>query len=164
MTTIYIYALKDPTTNEIRYVGKTNNPTNRYAGHLSDKNNRLHKTRWINTLKENGLLPVIEILECASRDNWKERERYWIKKCRSEGANLTNISIGGEGASQSVMTGIVNDTAKMLSKHTLFDALALAIEKRILYLITKSIKGKSNLSRKDKKIVVANALVSMLED
>lgn len=31
---VYIYALSDPETGEIRYVGKTNKPDRRYNQHL----------------------------------------------------------------------------------------------------------------------------------
>lgn len=31
----YIYILKDPVSNEIRYVGKSNNPNNRLKRHLN---------------------------------------------------------------------------------------------------------------------------------
>ena len=45
----YIYILIDPFTNQIRYVGKANNPKERYKNHKNrcrDKNT--HKRNWIN--------------------------------------------------------------------------------------------------------------------
>ena len=50
--TTFIYALKDPRTNIIRYIGKANEPYKRYKKHLNkcrDKNT--HKRNWINSLK-----------------------------------------------------------------------------------------------------------------
>jgi len=41
MEKVYIYTLEDPISEEIRYVGKANNPINRFKNHLNsarDKN------------------------------------------------------------------------------------------------------------------------------
>ena len=45
----FIYALIDPRTNEIRYVGKSNMPNIRYKAHIRNrKQNNTHKNNWIN--------------------------------------------------------------------------------------------------------------------
>lgn len=36
METTFIYSLKDPRTNEIKYVGKSNNPKNRLNRHIRE--------------------------------------------------------------------------------------------------------------------------------
>jgi len=91
----YIYGLVDPETNEVRYVGKSNNPKVRYQSHLIDKKSNPHKTSWIKSLSKRGLKPKLVILEEATRDKWEERERYWIKHYQDEGAPLVNILEGG---------------------------------------------------------------------
>ena len=93
--TTYIYGLVDPETDEMRYVGKSNNPKVRYQYHLADKNTNPHKTAWIRRLSERGLKPNLVILEETTQKQWEERERYWIKHYRDEGAPLVNILEGG---------------------------------------------------------------------
>lgn len=48
----YIYTLKDPITNEIRYVGKANDPNKRILDHIKEckSSNISHKISWIKSL------------------------------------------------------------------------------------------------------------------
>jgi predicted GIY-YIG superfamily endonuclease len=97
--TTFIYALKDPTTNEIRYIGKANDPNERYKNHINkygDKNT--HKRNWLNKLREEKLKPILEILEEVSIDNWVEFEKSYIKKYLDAGCKLLNYTDGGDGA------------------------------------------------------------------
>jgi group I intron endonuclease len=95
METIYIYTLTDPITNEIRYVGKTNNLVRRLNAHIKrSKTNKYHSARWINSLIDKGFKPVISIIEECTEKNWEEREIYWIGYYR-ELFDLTNILGGG---------------------------------------------------------------------
>lgn len=87
---IYIYKLIDPKNNEVRYVGKTINIKRRYKQHLYDKRTS-HKSSWVQSLRNQKLKPILEILEICNTDNWKEREIYWI----SQFSNLTNLKEGG---------------------------------------------------------------------
>lgn len=96
----YIYALVDPETNYVRYVGKANNPQCRYSGHLNPRclQEDNHKNRWIKKLLRNGLKPHLKILESVSAFSWQEREVYWIDFYRKNTPKrLTNISNGGDG-------------------------------------------------------------------
>jgi hypothetical protein len=86
---IYIYTLSHPITNEVRYVGKTINVKRRYKQHLYDKRNS-HKACWVKSLKNEGLKPIMTIVETCS-NNWQEREIYWINQFD----NLTNLKEGG---------------------------------------------------------------------
>lgn len=96
MKMIKIYALKDPETEQIRYVGKTEKYLNkRLSGHLSSKETN-HKYHWINSLKVKNLEPIISILEECTEDIWEEREKYWISYYRKI-SNLTNLTDGGKG-------------------------------------------------------------------
>ena len=91
---ISIYGLVDTLTNEIRYVGKTQQSLNkRLSQHLCvKKKNNPYKFNWINKLKEKGIKPIIILLETCDEHNWVEREKYWIKQFN----NLTNLTQGGE--------------------------------------------------------------------
>jgi DNA-binding CsgD family transcriptional regulator len=95
----YIYTLSDPITNQIKYVGKTNNLKQRLANHISDgrinkKNNLL--TNWIKSLLNQNLKPKIEIID-ETVENWGDLEQYWISQLKTWGFTLKNITLGGEG-------------------------------------------------------------------
>lgn len=98
--TAYIYALLDPDTDEIRYIGWTKQPPIRFSGHISDAKRRCksHCNRWVATLLECGKLPVMQIIEETDTDHFAERECYWIDYHRSIGTRLTNTADGGSGA------------------------------------------------------------------
>lgn len=84
---VFIYCLKHPETQEIRYVGRTNNLTRRFKEHLRDSRAASsHKKAWIAQLLKSDLLPVIEILEECESSIAPERETYWILKF----SNLVN--------------------------------------------------------------------------
>ncbi len=97
----YIYALRCPIEDEIRYIGKTNNPTARLISHIvsarkGDKNHWAAK--WIRKVLRNGLKPVLEILEeLDESENWEEYERFYIENGEYFGWRLTNSTPGGEG-------------------------------------------------------------------
>lgn len=86
----YLYTLKHPITNEIRYVGKTINLKRRYKQHLYDKRTT-HKSSWVKSLKVLGLKPILTVIEECTVDTWQEREKYWITQFN----NLTNQLDGG---------------------------------------------------------------------
>jgi hypothetical protein len=99
MSTTFIYALCDPRTYEVRYIGKADDPYNRLHaahGHLKDKANT-HKVHWIQYLATLGLAPCLQIVEQCEASIWPDRERFWISfyknvcKC-----DLTNSTEGGE--------------------------------------------------------------------
>jgi DNA-binding XRE family transcriptional regulator len=46
---------------------------------------------WVDQLKFLGYKPIIKILEECSKDNLDEKEKYWIKKSKDEGAYLLNV-------------------------------------------------------------------------
>lgn len=92
----YIYSLKHPITNEVRYVGKTTSPNRRYKEHIYKLNKTDHKTNWIKSLLLDGLKPIMCIIEeCIGE--WEDREKYWITQFN----NLTNLSDGGGKCSMS---------------------------------------------------------------
>ena len=60
----FIYSLSDPITKEIVYIGKTKNPIKRHKDHCrSDIRNRCNLDKWKNEIINQGLSPVMEILE-----------------------------------------------------------------------------------------------------
>lgn len=94
MTVIYsIYTLVDPRDNAVRYVGMSKEPYRRYAMHLLNPNrSKSAKDEWISELREERKAPQLVIIEenIADKREALEREDYWIRKHREEGALLTN--------------------------------------------------------------------------
>jgi hypothetical protein len=96
--TTFIYALIDPSTNEVRYVGKSKDPETRLIEHCKNKQNiRSHKTHWIDDLKKRNLIPKLKIIEECDDLIWEKREIYWIEFYKKIGLVLTNSTSGGEG-------------------------------------------------------------------
>jgi hypothetical protein len=94
----YIYILIDPVFNQIRYVGKANNPNERYKNHKNrcrDKNT--HKRNWINKLKLKGFNPEIEIIDKILLSEWHYWEKFWISYYKFLGCDLINYTSGGDG-------------------------------------------------------------------
>lgn len=96
MNIIYIYSLKNPITNEIRYIGKTGNLHRRLQNHIShSKTLNTRIGNWIKSLIKENLLPIIDIIEICNDDNWEKREIYWIQYYKDLGFNLVNFRKGG---------------------------------------------------------------------
>lgn len=94
--TTFIYALVDPNTQQIRYIGKSDNPRRRMQDHMDDKR-KTHRASWLKSLRDKGQKPILMIIEEVPFDIWQERERYWIAFYREQGLDLTNMADGGEG-------------------------------------------------------------------
>lgn len=94
----HIYALRDPESLEIRYIGKTTQTLKyRLMYHIRDSRKYTHYTAsWIKSLSKKGLKPVITLVETCSRDILNHQEIFWIKICRSY-CKLTNLTDGGDG-------------------------------------------------------------------
>lgn len=90
-----IYALCDPDTGDVRYIGKSNNPKRRYSQHLSF-NRGYPVSEWIQNLKKKSKKPVMKILASAiGGEAWKDLEPLLIKQYIEDGAMLLNVSSGG---------------------------------------------------------------------
>lgn len=96
--TVYIYTLENPITGEIRYVGKTKNPKMRFHNHCNKLHNtNSHKRNWINSLRNLGLRPIMNIIDEVEESEWHYWEKYWIQQLKNWGYNLTNHTSGGDG-------------------------------------------------------------------
>ncbi|TAK97548.1 MAG: hypothetical protein EPO08_21150 [Rhodospirillaceae bacterium] len=95
----FIYVLYDPRNGAVRYLGWTINPKVRFRDHLKPSRLAGHQRRdhWIKSLVDNGLRPGMAIIEVGSGE-WGRIERKWIAYFRFAGADLTNLTDGGEGA------------------------------------------------------------------
>ena len=86
-----IYVLIDPRDNQVRYVGATNNPTQRLKSHLLTKDDNQAKRNWFAELALYGQKPTLEEIEVTDDEEVaNQRETYWIIHYIRSGANLTN--------------------------------------------------------------------------
>jgi hypothetical protein len=74
---IEIYALCDPDSGEVRYVGKAKNAKARHKRHLSERHLGRPVNNWVKSLLAAGKIPEVRILS-AQRLN----RPYWIDPAR----------------------------------------------------------------------------------
>ncbi len=94
-----VYALKDPRSGEVRYVGVTfRGRQRRLTEHLSKAKlgGATHRDCWLRSLSANSIEPTYETLESGLGDSWQEAERRQITSHRLT-SNLVNHTDGGEG-------------------------------------------------------------------
>jgi len=93
----YIYGLIEPTTNELRYIGKTVDINRRYRRHINEVNlHNSHKDRWIRKLLKNDSIPEIIIIDLVKTNEWQYWEIFYIEYFKFLGCNLTNGTKGGD--------------------------------------------------------------------
>lgn len=92
---VFIYSLRDPITNEIKYVGRTRNPVYRHNLHIKNKENNPNKKKWIGDLLSKEVEPIMELLEIVPESEATFWEKYWISQCKTWGFNLLNLTHGG---------------------------------------------------------------------
>ncbi len=86
---IYIYALVDPRCPHIvRYVGQTSDWNRRLLEHVKNGKARSSKEKWLVTMRSEGVLPQLVVLEENNHILANERERWWTERAESE--HLTN--------------------------------------------------------------------------
>src|SRR5215469_11066715 len=89
----FIYALIDPRTDKIGYIGVAKNLKQRLNQHVNVGGGNSEKDNWIQQLLNDGLMPSIRVLETVeTKDIAHKREAYWIQYYTKLGEQLTNIS------------------------------------------------------------------------
>lgn len=96
---ISIYALRDPFTLKIRYIGQTSNLRRRYwqhlkAGKLCQPDTYIY--RWISNLLSKNEIPQLIILEEVEDEFWEQAEISWIEYALWIGWPITNTAPGGQ--------------------------------------------------------------------
>lgn len=149
MNDYLLYQLKNPTNNEIFYIGITTNLKKRMKYHYETSKKAFkanpYKARIIYDLKQHGLKPISNIVfESLSFHEAKELEVLAILALKFHGVNLTNISDGGDIVSE--------ETRKKLSLMRKGKKLSMEIR----MAMSKRLKGRL-LSEEHKKNI-SNAL------
>lgn len=109
MAVVYIYGLIDPRNDKIFYIGFTEYPNKRYNEHLNIRGKKREKNTYkenvINKILQLGLKPEMKIIDVCEKIfnihlnmfDHEILEKYYIKKYKDEGVNLTNLTDGGDG-------------------------------------------------------------------
>lgn len=98
LSTTFIYALCEPGTRTIRYIGKANFPQKRLGVHLRVSAKRQnHLGCWLQNVLERGERPALVILREVPVTMWQEEETRHIKTARALGMPLVNGTDGGDG-------------------------------------------------------------------
>jgi group I intron endonuclease len=100
MKRYYVYSLSSSEDNITKYIGITNNLNRRYNKHLhSHKHKNTKISSWIKSIINRGFKLNISIIE--ELEDYKsciEKEVFYIKLFKSFGAELKNLTLGGEGS------------------------------------------------------------------
>lgn len=136
-----IYALVDPRTDEVRYIGKSTRGLSRPKDHLKLSvlnGSKTYKNSWILHLLALGLKPKIQILEVFDSDeDLSDAECFWIAQGRGLGWRLTNLTKGGDGATGCVFSEERRRKVSETSSRVLAPDPALVERARVLYVDEK---------------------------
>jgi hypothetical protein len=91
-----IYGLVDPRSDKVRYVGRSIDVSTRFAKHVQAPQTPPMKA-WIAALAEDGLKPVLRVLDVCADEESDIVETRWIRDLRASGV-LLNFSKMGRGA------------------------------------------------------------------
>jgi len=115
---LYVYALRCPSTGDIRYVGKTNSLKTRLKRYVAcnpnDKKHNLQFYTWLEELRSIGVKPLITVLSICNDDNWGQAEKDWINFLRESGCSLLNLATGGRGPNLGYKKIVSDDTKNKL--------------------------------------------------
>jgi predicted GIY-YIG superfamily endonuclease len=94
-----IYALADPRSNKVHYVGMTDDVYQRFLAHIQCSGNNFEKNTWVMSLREANVIVQMLELERVERVTRKRartyaltREAYWIRHYNLLGHPLTNVT------------------------------------------------------------------------
>ena len=89
MTDYIIYGLRCPKTDEYKYIGKSSSGLHRAKSHLTYSHND-SVNHWVAELREEGLCPLIDVLEECLEDDLQIKEKFWIQFYINSGCKLMN--------------------------------------------------------------------------
>jgi DNA-binding XRE family transcriptional regulator len=90
MSQFLIYGLRCPKSSLYKYIGKSSNGLSRPKSHLSLSSNQSIRL-WVEELREEGLCPLIDVIEECSKEDLLDREKHWINYYHNSVSSLMNI-------------------------------------------------------------------------
>lgn len=89
---VSIYILSCPISHAVKYIGQTNEILEKsLINHIANpKNNKMCK--WINKLKKENLIPIIEEIDSVDESQSISTEKYWIEQLRVWGFETMNVT------------------------------------------------------------------------
>jgi DNA-binding XRE family transcriptional regulator len=97
MSQFLIYGLRDPRTDEYRYIGKSSSGLIRAQSHLTYSHNE-GVNLWVHELRGENLLPFVDVFEECDEDTLMDKEKFWIQHYEKVGCRLFNsIRYRGHG-------------------------------------------------------------------
>ena len=123
--TTFIYTLStEEEPNNIRYIGKTNNPKDRLKRHTQSCYliEGTYKANWLKSELNKGRTPILTVIDEVPLEEWQMWEKYWIEQFKSWGFNLTNGTKGGDGCDWS---------GKKHSEHTINKLREISNKKQV---------------------------------
>lgn len=112
MSEYLIYGLRCPKTDEYRYIGKSSSGLKRAKAHLTFSHNE-SVNHWVMELREQGLCPLIDVLEECCEDNLLVKEKFWIQFYESKGCRLMNSIIYKGSAIEKLQQDISEEQEKL---------------------------------------------------
>lgn len=111
MKRAFIYALCEPGTRTVRYIGLTYDVNMRLQQHVTDTiKQRTYTGRWLAGIVKGGQAPGLIILSEVSHEEGTTEETRFIRNARMLGMKLTNATDGGEG--------VINPSAETRQKES----------------------------------------------
>lgn len=106
MKRVKVYCLKDPITNEPKYIGRTGNISQRKKAHNNKARDVDTKKRvWISELRQKGMKPVLEVLKEVPHLEGRYWELFYLKEYTNKGYILVNNNDDNLGNQTSFVRG-----------------------------------------------------------
>lgn len=112
MNQCLIYGLRCPKTDGYRYIGKSSSGMSRAKTHLTFSHNE-SVNLWVMELREQGLCPLIDVLEKCNEDDLLVKEKFWIQFYESAGCNLFNVTRYEGAAIKKLQEEILEEQQKL---------------------------------------------------
>jgi len=117
----FVYVLIDPRTDEVAYIGITDDVHGRLLDHLRSSNDSSVKDKWVHRLRNMNLTPIMKVVEVVNaRKAAEEREKYWIHYYLSQGVPLTNVRLPTETPDVEVWKNISEPIKLMDTPHSYY--------------------------------------------
>ena len=108
-----VYVLYEyPYSGSMGYVGRSNNPGSRLAGHGSKVHGCSAKGAWLQGVLDRGGAVACAIIEWVTAEDVARAERYWIHEMLRRGHRIFNTVIPRDVADYTPSTGFDESTAE----------------------------------------------------